>query len=431
MKLPLTGRLRRRPFFGWWIVGGTTTMFAVQSAAFILTFGTYLLEVQEEFGWSKSALSTAFALSQLMSGFMGPGQGWMIDRFGPRFAMRIGIGLMGVAFILLSFVNDLWFFYAVVLLIGVGGNLGGFLTMNTAIANWFIRKRALALGLASTGIGVGGFLAPIVAWSIVEFGWRPTAFGTGLAILVIGLPMGQVMRSRPETYGMAPDGAEVRGQGSAPVALPSYATDIDFTVSEAMRDRSFWLVSAGHGIALVTVFVILVHMVPHLVETYGWSKTSAQGMVAVLTTASVVGQVSGGFLGDRFSKTRIAAACMIGHFLALMLLAFGGAFWIVPAAIIHGLSWGIRGPLMMAIRADFYGRRHFGTIMGYSTVIVMLGPVVGPVIGGVLSDRFGGYTEAFTIIGIATGLGSVLFLFARKPPAPSRATSRSRSEQAG
>ncbi|MDA1190012.1 MAG: MFS transporter, partial [Chloroflexi bacterium] len=193
----------------------------------------------------------------------------------------------------------------------------------------------------------------------------------------------------------------------------------------------FWFVSAGHGMALITVFAVLVHMVPHLVETYGWSKTSAQAMVAVVTTASVVGQISGGILGDRFSKTKISAACMIGHFSALMLLAFGGAFWIAPAAIIHGLSWGTRGPLMMAIRADFYGRRNFGKIMGYSTVIVMLGPVAGPVIGGVLSDKFGGYTQAFAIIGLATGLGSVLFLLARKPPTPSRAASPSPSELAG
>ena len=428
MKLPLTGRLRTRPFFGWWIVAGTTAMFSAQTAAFTLTFGTYLLEIQEEFGWSKSALSAAFSISQLASGFMGPGQGWMIDRFGPRPVMRVGVVLQGISFILLSFVNGLWMFFAIVMLIGVSINLAGFLTMNTAVANWFIRKRALALGLASTGIGIGGFLAPIVAWSLVEFGWRPTAFGTGIAVLVIGLPLAQVMRTRPEDYGLLPDGASKDNRGAASAALPSYASNVDFTVGEAMRDRSFWLVSTGHAMALITVFVVLVHMVPHLVETYGWSKTSAQAMVAVITTASVIGQIGGGILGDRFSKTRISACCMIGHCSALMLLAFGGSFWIAPAAVIHGLSWGVRGPLMMAIRADFYGRRNFGKIMGYSTVVVMLGPVAGPVIGGVLSDQFGGYTQAFCMIGIATGLSSVLFLLARKPPAPSRITTRSQSK---
>jgi MFS family permease len=422
-----TGRLRRRPFFGWWIVTGTTTTFAVQSAAFILTFGSYLLEVQEEFGWSKSVLSAAFSLSQLMSGLMGPGQGWMIDRFGPRLVMRIGVVMMGAAFMLLSVVDDLWFFYAIVLLIGLGGNLGGFLTMNTAIANWFVRRRALALGLASTGLGAGGFLAPIVTWSLVEYGWRPTAFGTGVVIILLGLPIAQFMRSRPEDYGMKPDGASLSDEESS--SLPSYASDIDFTPREAMRDRSFWLLSTGHGMALATVFVVLVHLVPHVVETYGWSKTSAQAMVAVVTTASVAGQIGGGILGDRFSKSRIAATCMIGHFIALMLLAFGGSAGVAPAAVIHGLSWGARGPLMMAIRADYYGRRNYGTIMGYSMVIVMLGPVIGPVIGGVLSDQFGGYTEAFTIIGVATGLASISFLMARKPPAPNRSMSKTRSDQ--
>lgn len=412
----------RRPFYGWWVTGAAATMFSIQTAAWGATFGAYLLQVQDEFGWSKLAISTAFSVSHVISGLIAPGQGWMIDRFGSRVVMRAGVSMLGIAFIMLSLVNNLWLFYAIVLMVGLGTNLAGFITLNTAVANWFIRKRALALGLSSTGIGIGGLLAPLVTWSLVTNGWRPTAFWTGVAVMLIALPLSQLLRQRPQDYGMLPDGAKPRLEGDSAQALPKTATPIDFTVAEAMRDRSFWLVSVGHGMALVSVFAVMVHLVPLLVEGHGWSETSAQAMFAVVSTSSLIGQVGGGFLGDRFSKTRLSAACMIGHGIALLMMATAdSAIVIAAAAMLHGLSWGVRGPLMMAIRADFYGMRNFGTIMGYSTAIIMVGPLIGPALAGGLNDYFGGYTEAFALLGIMTAVSTLFFLLARKPPLPKHA----------
>lgn len=412
----------RRPFYGWWVSGVAATMFAIQTAAWGATFGAYLLQVQDEFGWSKLAISSAFSASHVISGLIAPGQGWMIDRFGSRFVMRIGVVMLGLGFVMLSMVNQLWLFYAIVLVMGLGMNLAGWVTLNTAVVNWFIRKRALALGLSSTGIGIGGLLAPIITWSLVNHGWRPTAFWTGIAVMVIALPLGQLLRQRPQDHGLLPDGATPTAKGEAPRPLPKVVTTVDYTVREAMRDRSFWFVSFGHGMALVSVFTVMVHLVPLLVEGHGWSETSAQAMFAVVSTSSLVGQISGGFLGDRFSKTRISAICMIGHFTALVMMATADSGLVIAmAAAVHGLSWGVRGPLMMAIRADFYGMRNFGTIMGYSSVIVMIGPPLGPALAGGLNDHFGSYTEAFLLVGALTGISTVFFLLARKPPLPQRA----------
>jgi sugar phosphate permease len=412
----------RRPFFGWWVSGIAAAMFAIQTAAWGATFGAYLLQVQDEFGWSKLAISSAFSASHVISGLIAPGQGWMIDRFGSRFVMRIGVVMLGLGFVMLSMVNQLWLFYAIVLVMGLGMNLAGWVTLNTAVVNWFIRKRALALGLSSTGIGIGGLLAPIITWSLVNHGWRPTAFWTGIAIMLIALPLGQLLRQRPQDHGLLPDGDRPTAEGEAPRALPKVVTTVDYTVREAMRDRSFWFVSIGHGMALVSVFAVMVHLVPLLVEGHGWSETSAQAMFAVVSTSSLVGQISGGFLGDRFSKTRISAICMIGHCTALVMMATADSGLVIAmAAAVHGLSWGVRGPLMMAIRADYYGMRNFGTIMGYSSVIVMIGPLLGPALAGGLNDHFGSYTEAFLLVGALTGASTIFFLLARKPPLPQRA----------
>jgi MFS family permease len=411
----------RRPFYGWWVTSIAATMFAIQTAAWGATFGAYLLQVQDEFGWSKLAISSAFSASQFISGLIAPGQGWVIDRFGSRFVMRIGVLMLGGGFVMLSFVNNLWLFYSILLVLGLGMNLAGWVTLNTAVANWFIHKRARALGLSSTGIGIGGLLAPLITWSLVTNGWRPTAFWTGVAIMLIAIPLSQFLRQRPQDHGLLPDGAMPNREGAATRPLPKTVSTVDFTVAEAVRDRSFWLVSFGHGMALVSVFTVMVHLVPLLVEGHGWKETNAQWMFAVVSTSSLAGQISGGFLGDRFSKTRIASICMLGHFTALVMMATAGSGAVIAVAgALHGLSWGVRGPLMMAIRADFYGMRNFGTITGYSSVIVMAGPLIGPALAGGMNDYFGGYTEAFALVGILTGLSTVFFLLARKPPLPHR-----------
>jgi MFS family permease len=136
----------------------------------------------------------------------------------------------------------------------------------------------------------------------------------------------------------------------------------------------------------------------------------------------VAGQVGGGWAGDRFSKRAITGACMVAHAAALLLLAFAAAYWMVVAfAALHGLAWGIRGPLMSAIRADYFGSAAFGTITGISSMIVMLGMMAGPLVAGILADRTGSYESGFTILAALAALGSVCFVLARRP----RPTARS------
>ena len=409
------------PFYGWWIVLSSVLFHGLAGAAFGFTFGQYLLSIEEHFGWSKFAISTAYSASLLMAGILSPAHGWLLDRFRPRSIMQAGTVFFGLGFIALPFADTFIAFVAVIMVMSLGANLSGWLTLTTVTARWFRRKRALALGLSSTGIGLAGVLSTIVAWSLVLHGWESTAIGTGIAVLVIGLPLCQLLRGYPEEHGMLPDGEPPSARPTADAASAQDFSEINFTVSEALRDRSFWYVSLGHGVALIAVFTVLVHLVPHLVEGLGWSKTSAQSVLTLVTVTSIVGQVAGGYVGDRTNKARMAALCMLMHAVAMVMLAFAtSGVVIVIAALLHGLAWGTRGPLMMAIRADFYGRRHFGKIAGYSNILVMLGPLIGPSFAALMSDIYGDYTGAFLAVGVVVGAGSLLFLASRKPPVPAR-----------
>jgi sugar phosphate permease len=325
------------------------------------------------------------------------------------------------------------FFFAF-FLVAAGAGLGGYVPIAVAIVNWFRRRRALALGLASSGSAVGGLLTPVVVASLTTLGWRGTALLSGVLILVIGLPAAQVFRHHPERYGEYPDGlppaetgaAADRGSAGerAPVDRPPAPTlaAVDFTPREAMRTSAFWLVSLGHGAALLVVSAVVVHMVTHVTERLGYSLAQAATVVALLTVAQILGHLGGGWAGDRASKRVIAASCMVGHGVALLLLAQASVYWMVIAfAALHGLSWGTRGPLMAAIRADYFGARAFGTISGVSSMVTMLGMMGGPLVAGVLADRTGSYALGFTVLAFLALLGSLFFFLAKRPPPPARA----------
>jgi MFS family permease len=111
---------------------------------------------------------------------------------------------------------------------------------------------------------------------------------------------------------------------------------------------------------------------------------------------------------------------MFGHASALIVLAYADNLaMVVFFAVVHGLAWGMRGPLMQAIRADYFGRKSFAQVMGFSSLIVMFGMTGGPLVAGILADRLGNYQLGFTILGAAAAIGSIFFIFATKPGPPS------------
>lgn len=419
-----TARVRQRAqgmFYGWWIVTGAFGIQVLLSALLMQSFGAYVSVLQDQFGWSKGALSGAFSLQRVESGLLGPVQGWMLDRFGPRPVMRVGIVLFGIGLMLFSQINSLVTFYAVFLLIAVGGSLGGFMSLTSTLVNWFTRRRATAMGIAQMGMSVGGLLVPILALSMSSIGWRETAFISGVLALVVGLPLTQLMRARPEDYGYLPDGVDpaVAVQQRADRARAVDEDEPEFTARQAVRTRAFWFISFGHGCAVLVVSAIMVHLIVYLNEGLGYTLTEAALIVSLMTAMQMIGLPIGGYLGDRFDKRKIATVAMFGHASALIVLAYASSLsMVIFFAVVHGLAWGMRGPLMHAMRADYFGRKTFAQVMGFSSMIVMIGMTSGPLVAGILADQLGNYQLGFTILGVTAGLGSVFFIFATKPTPP-------------
>jgi MFS family permease len=419
-----------RIFYGWWIVAAGFMIQLLNAGMIFHSFGVYFVHFQETFGWTRTQISGAFSIQQLETGILGPVQGWMIIRFGPRMIVSIGIVIAGIGLMLLSRINNLWQFYAAFTTIALGSSLGGFMAIFTTVANWFEKKRSRAMGIVMAGMSVGGLMVPIMAWSTESFGWRSTAFASGIVLILVGLPLGQLMRKDPEDYGQVPDGADPNPVEDG--ALNDTGPDLNFTAREAMRTRAFWYVSFGHASALLVVSAIMVHLIPFIVDRLEYSLATAGIVVTLMTAMMIFSQVGGGVLGDKIVKRYALTICLIGHSIALFGLAFATNIWLVAFfVVLHGVSWGTRGPIVISIRADYFGRKAYATIMGFSSMIMMVGMMTGALFTGFVADRTDDYTLAFGILATVAAFGSVLFFMSKPPPLPERLqrAARERAEQ--
>ena len=409
-------RARRGIFFGWWIVIAGFFIQVLNGGLLFHAFGAYVLPLQAEFGWSKGQLSGAFSMARAESGFLGPVQGWAIDRFGPRATMRVGIVLFSAGFIFMSRIDSLLTFYLAFGLMALGSSLGGFMPLATTVTNWFARKRAMSLGIMMTGMSVGGFALPIIVWGIAVHGWRDTAFVSGIIVFVVGLPLTQLIRKSPEQYGLLPDGAKRVYRDGVAMALPVVT---GLTAKQAIKSQAFWTLSISHGLALLVVGAALLHQIPHMVEGMGLSTGSAALVVSVLVAVVIAAQLSGGYIGDRINKKIGIAGCMLAHAAGFSIFAVSTSMTGALAfAVLHGAAWGVRSPLINSIRADYFGRASYATIMGFTSLIVMIGMTVGPLFAGIMRDNTGSYETPFLILAGLAGLGSLAALAAKKPKMP-------------
>ncbi len=408
-------------FFGWRLALAGASIHAIHSGLFMQAFGSYSVLLQREFGWTATTLSIAFAFTRMESGLLGPIQGWLLDRHGPRPIMMIGTIIFALGFFLFATMNSLTEFFIFYFLMALGSSLGGFLSITTALVNWFDKYRSSALAISQAGFAAGALFLPLLVYVLENYGWREASISSGVIILIIGLPVSLMMRHRPSDSGDFVDGINPKISSSKEqLFVQDSKQNNDFTAKQALRTRAFWMISAGHAASLLVVGSVMLHLPLHLTSpAIGMSLQKASFIVGAVPAMQIFGQFFGGFLGDRYDKKLILILCMLGHMSGLLLVTypyFSLMIWgFVP---VHGIAWGARGPIIQSIRADYFGPTNFGTIMGFSSMVVMIGMVLGPLVAGILADYTGSYTLGFTILAIAAGIGSVFFLLATPPKNP-------------
>ena len=403
-------------FYGWRISFAGAAIHFLHSALLVQAFGAYVAILSEQKGWSKTALAGGAALQVVEGALLGPLLGWLVDRFGPRRLVQCGLVVLATGFFCFSRVETLPGFYGAVLLIVVGTSFCGYFPFSVALVHWFRRWRARALSLMSLGLALGGVAAPLVAWAMQKFGWQHVAFASSMIFLAVGLPLARIVRRNPAEIGETMDGEPAPAPAEPTLGGTMPARERSFTAAEALRTRAFWLLGVGHAFALLVVTAVNVHAISHIKEGLHYTLPQAGFVITLMTLSQAGGVLLGAAMGDRWNKRHVAAGCMLAHMAGLLMLTWAvhplmlGAF-----ALLHGAAWGLRGPFMQALRADYFGLQSIGMILGLSAVLVSLGQVAGPLIAGIFADASGHYRIGFTLLALVAGTGSLLFMLARKP----------------
>jgi MFS family permease len=403
----------KKIFYGWRVVGAGAALQFFQSLLLNQAFGIYVAVLVEDRGWSKTAISGAAALKSTEVALLGPVLGWAVDRFGSQGIVRAGILIFGLGFMLLSQIETLAGFYAAFVVVALGSSMFSNFVMSVAIIQWFEKRRARALSALQFGGAVGGLFVFLIAWSIQAYGWRTTAFASGVIAILVGWPLARIIRSRPEEHGETVDGVPPAVKTAERSGAPERRM---FSAGEALRTSAFWLISLGHGFSLLVVSAVNVHAITHIKEGMGYSLAQATLVFTLVTAGQFLGVMLGWVIGERFVKRKIAAACMLMHGVGLLMLTYSiGLGMLIVSALIHGTAWGLRGPLMQAIRADYFGRTSIGMIMGLSNLVTVIGNISGPILAALFADWTGDYRVGFTILAIMAGIGSLFFWMARRP----------------
>jgi MFS family permease len=363
------------------------------------SYSVVLVALLHEYGWSRSVLAGAFSVFTLVHGAVNPVVGALCDRLRPMRLMAAGGVALGLALWADSYISAAWHLYL---------GFGVFTAIAVAAAGWvpalvqvqrdFQDKLGLALGIVSSGVGVGMLLVvPLTQLLIDAYGWR-TAFRVLAAVCVLWIvPSSLFLHLRAPVRRPAPEPA------AAAKSLPV------ITLAQAMRGTPFWLMLAAFFFGNVCSQTLHVHQVAYLVDQ-GVSALVAASVVGVVGISSIVGKTGGGWLSDRVEREFVyvaGIAIMLGAVAALVALAGAPAAWAIYGyAVLLGVGYSATASLTPAMVSDRFGGPHFGTIVGVGLMGAAVGSALGPWMAGILFDRTGSYMLAFAIAagcGLAAG----------------------------
>ena len=400
-------------FYGYWILLGTVMLHFLDSGLYFYGFSVFYTPIKLEYAWSAAAISGAISFSRLEGGIEGPVVGYLIERYGARKILALGVLITGLGYILMLYVNTVWMLYLVYGgVLSIGYNMGFTHSLTTLLNNWFVKRRARVMSLYAIAAGLGGaIIVPLLSKSIMLYGWKTTAIFSGLAFWIVGIPATLIFRNYPEDMGLLPDGVpEVELDSETVVALED---EPKLTTREALQSSVFRRLLLAESLRTFLLASIVLHEIPHLVNI-GIDEVTAAGILGLMISISIPGRLIFGFLGDYFEKRKLLAVTMILQGIGVLIFAYASNIAHVYAFVaIYGLTYGGCIPLLMAFRGDLFGRKKFAQMSGIMSPFRTIGNVVGPVFAGYLFDLTGSYKIAFITFTCIAILSGISFYFVK------------------
>jgi MFS family permease len=417
-----------RFFYGWYIVAVGILVHIAGTFSFSSTLSIFLKPITEELGVSRGAFSLIRTAEIGVAALLVPLLGPMVDRYGGRWLLVIGVLMEGTGLLLSSLVQNFWQFVVVRCgLVIAGEALLGSLVINVTIAQWFVRKRGRAMAIANLGTGVAKLGIPLcAAWLFVLVGWRGTWTVLGIvAPLLVVVPALIFIRRRPEDIGLMPDGerpAEAMGDSDSKASLSklrqSAAEEASWTRSEVVKLPAFWLLVVTFGIASIGIAGLNLHIFSFISDS-GYSPIVGATVMSTIALTQLGTTLIWGMLADRFDIRKVSCVQFLVQGVGLVLAVASVKLSLLYVGFfLYGI--GLAGSFIIreVIWANFFGRASLGTVRGISLFFSHLFAASGAPFFGFLFDATGSYNLSFTVFAAALFTSSLLILLARPPSKP-------------
>jgi OFA family oxalate/formate antiporter-like MFS transporter len=396
-------------YYGWVIVIAGLIISAVLIGS-RQSFSVFFKSIESDFGLNRAVTSGIFSAFMAFSALSSALGGWALDRFGPKITIAAMGFFAGFSLLITSQVHSVWLLYLTYSLIMSLGTGGAYTVAVGFISRWFQKKRGLALGISSTGGGLGSLIfAPFASYLIISFDWRVAYIVIGIIALVVVISLSLLLKGYPREMGLFPDGSK-REIAEIDVSAKNDPIQARFSLKDAMKTRQFWLLFMTWAFYGTSIYIISTHIVPHATDL-GISELVAATIISVLSIFNIIGGLMVGTLSDKFGRKTVSiVSTLIGVASLFLLMWVPNNIWVLYIfAALFGIPFGGIGTIVSALAADIFGTRSIGRIIGVIGIAWFIGAAIGPVVGGVIFDAFKNYFLAFAIAAL-TMLIAILFL---------------------
>ena len=406
-------------YYGWFVVSACFLIMMYNAGSNALGFTAVFEPIVDEFGWSHTQISLAASLRGLERGLLAPVAGILSDRWGPNKVVFGGLILCSIGMILLSKASSLTMFFSSFILIGIGVSATATPLLMVLVLNWFPKNGGLAMGIAASGVALGGLLLPIVTLFIDSFGWRQAIFIIGIGVLVFPLPLSFLLRKKTEKYKDLPNNEKSRLSFDEILSKEEEEGGIrNFETKEAMSDLVFWIIAVAFFCQVLGLSGVITHIMPFF-SSIGFERGTSAFIAGALPLATVLGRVGFGWLMDRVDKRGLAIISFTLNSLGLLILAFitpEQTLLIVLFIIIYGVGWGGSVVLLAGLLNSYFGIKKLSTIIGFCGVFTMIGFITGAPLTGWIFDKWGNYQPAWLVLAGILGIATFFFAGLRNLP---------------
>ena len=410
-----TATRRPRIFYGYWLVLVTFIFLFLAIGCGSFAFSLFVTPLQQALGWGRGQIMAGFTIFFVTMGLVSPLVGRFVDHYGARPVIPLGAVVMGLGFVVVSRMSDLWLFYAGYVLIGAGAAGFGQVPCSAVISHWFKKRRGTAIGLMAAGVGAGGVLAPLISDIISNQGWRMAYLAMAVLVWAIVIPLGLiVVRTRPVEMGMYPDGEPI------PAGTPKQAASSvsGVPLREAARTTTFLLIAISFFCGCFSSMGLVQAPVPFL-QDIGFPIATAASALSAVGIGSALGKIAFGWLCDKMQPNKawaLGQAMMVGSVVMLLgVNAESSIALIWGYALLAGFGMGAWLPTLSILASRNFGLAFYGAIFGALNLVQSTGTATGPFFAGLMYDATGTYYWAFVTFGVLFLIGIPVILLVKKP----------------